>query len=172
MQFIDRLWDAYQNIVSNFLMNPLFHLNNQFPLQPYIFGFFISGFREGNGTPLQYSCLKNPMDGGAWQAAVHGVANSWTRLSNFPFTFIYWRRKWQPTQVLLPGESQGRGSLVGFHLWGRIELDATETTQQQQLSQGYCFMMWALINKKSHEVIINFLIFGKTNTIMESLKIK
>ena len=42
---------------------------------------------EGNGTPLQYSCLENPMDGGAWWAAVHGVAKSWTRLSNFTFTF-------------------------------------------------------------------------------------
>ena len=43
----------------------------------------------GSGTPLQYSCLKNPMDGGAWWAAVHGVAKSWTRLSNFPFTFHF-----------------------------------------------------------------------------------
>ena len=38
---------------------------------------------EGNGNPLQYSCLENPMDGGAWGAAVHGVARSWTRLSDF-----------------------------------------------------------------------------------------
>ena len=38
---------------------------------------------EGNGNPLQYSCLENPMDGGAWQATVHGVAKSRTRLSNF-----------------------------------------------------------------------------------------
>ena len=38
---------------------------------------------EGNGNPLQYSCLENPMEGGAWQATVHGVAKSWTRLSNF-----------------------------------------------------------------------------------------
>ena len=44
---------------------------------------------EGNGTPLQYSCLENPMDGGAWQAAVHGVAESRTRLSNFTFTFHF-----------------------------------------------------------------------------------
>ena len=43
----------------------------------------------GNGTPLQYSCLENPMDGGAWWAAVHGVAKSQTRLSNFPFTFHF-----------------------------------------------------------------------------------
>ena len=42
---------------------------------------------EGNGTPLQYSCLENPMDRGAWWAAVHGVAKSWTRLSDFTFTF-------------------------------------------------------------------------------------
>ena len=42
---------------------------------------------EGNGTPLQYSCLENPMDGGAWWAAVHGVARSWTRLSDFTFHF-------------------------------------------------------------------------------------
>ena len=45
--------------------------------------------REGNGTPLQYSCLENPMNGGAWWAAVHGVAKSQTRLSDFTFTFYF-----------------------------------------------------------------------------------
>ena len=44
---------------------------------------------EGNGTPLQYSCLENPMNGGAWWAAVHGVAKGWTRLSDFAFTFHF-----------------------------------------------------------------------------------
>ena len=44
---------------------------------------------EGNGTPLQYSCLENPMDGGAWRATVHGVAKSRTRLSDFTFTFHF-----------------------------------------------------------------------------------
>ena len=44
------------------------------------------------------------------------------------FTFMYWRRKWQPTPEFLPGESQGRGSLVGCRLWGRTELDTTEVT--------------------------------------------
>ena len=44
---------------------------------------------EGNGTPLQYSCLENPMDGGAWWAAVHGVAKSRTQLSDFTFTFHF-----------------------------------------------------------------------------------
>ena len=44
---------------------------------------------EGNGTPLQYSCLENPMDGGAWWAAVHGVAKSQTRLSDFTLSFHF-----------------------------------------------------------------------------------
>ena len=73
----------------------------------------ISG--EGNGTPLQYSCLENPMEGGAWKATVHGVTEA-TSLSLF--TFMHWRRKWQPTPVFLPGESQGRQSLVGCHSMG------------------------------------------------------
>jgi len=46
-------------------------------------------FGEGNGTPLQYSCLENPMEGGAWWAAVHGVAKSQTRLSDFTFIFHF-----------------------------------------------------------------------------------
>ena len=45
--------------------------------------------REGNGTPLQYFCLENPKDGGAWWAAVHGVAKSQTRLSDFTFPFHF-----------------------------------------------------------------------------------
>src|SRR5574337_1288477 len=44
---------------------------------------------------------------------------------------MHWRRKWQPTPVFLPGESQGRGSLLGCRLWGRTESDTTEATQQQ-----------------------------------------
>ena len=44
------------------------------------------------------------------------------------FTFMHWRRKWQPTPVFLPGESQGRRSLVGYRLWGRTESDTTEVT--------------------------------------------
>ena len=49
---------------------------------------------------------------------------------------MHWRRKWQPTPVFLPGESQGRGSLVGCCLWGRTESDTTEATQQQQQQVG------------------------------------
>ena len=97
---------------------------------------------EGIGTPLWYSCLENPMDGGAY--SLHGgelqstgllrVGHNWaTSLSLF--TFMHWRRKWQPTPVFLPGESQGWGSLVGCHLWGHTESDTTEATQQQQQQQ-------------------------------------
>ena len=56
-----------------------------------------------------------------------GVEHRWaTSLSLF--TFMHWRRKWQPTPVFLPGESQGRGNLVGCRLWGRTESDTTEVT--------------------------------------------
>ena len=154
----------------------------------------------GHGNPLQYSCLENPMNRGAWRATVHGVSKSWTQLKqqhiaqfnyfNKPllpitlnnehmirgslgwvtekamaphsgtlawkipwteepgalqsmgslrighnwvtsvslFTFMHWRRKWQPTPVFLPGESQGWGSLVGCCLWGLTESDTTEAT--------------------------------------------
>ena len=60
---------------------------------PLFFRFFFHighyRVREGNGTPLQYPCLENPMDGGAWKATVHGVAEGQTRLSVFPFTFHF-----------------------------------------------------------------------------------
>ena len=59
-------------------------------------------------------------------------SQSQTRLNDFIFTFMHWRRKWQPTPVFLPGESQGWQSLVSCHLWGRTESDTTEVTQQQQ----------------------------------------
>ena len=89
------------------------------------------GFGEGDGTPLQYCCLENPMDGGAWQAAVYGVSKSWTQLSNFTFTFhVYAVGKEMATPVFLPGESQGQRSLVGCRLWGHTGLDTTDVTQQ------------------------------------------
>ena len=50
---------------------------------------------EGNGNPLQYPCMENPMDGGVWQATVHGVAKSWTRLSDFTYSSnpgYYWQQ--------------------------------------------------------------------------------
>jgi len=81
---------------------------------------------EGDGTPLQYSCLENPMGGGAWWAAVHGVAKSRTRLSDFTFTFHFpaleremvthssvlaWKIPWTEE----PGRLQSMGSLRVRH---------------------------------------------------------
>ena len=85
---------------------------------------------EGDGTPLQYSCLENPWTeepGGLQPMGSLRVGHVWaTSLSLF--TFMHWRRKWQPTPVFLPGESQGRGGLVGCCLWGRTGSDTTEAT--------------------------------------------
>ena len=71
------------------------------------------------------------MDGGAWKAAVHGVAEGRTRLSDFTFTFMHWRRKWQPTPVFLPGESQGQGAW-----WAAIYGVAQSWTRLKRLSSS------------------------------------
>ena len=86
------------------------------------------GFRLRDGTPLQYSCLEDPMDRGAWWAAVHGVAKSQTRLSNFTFTFHFhalekemathsvilaWKIPWTEE----PGGLQSIGSQRVGHDW-------------------------------------------------------
>ena len=92
------------------------------------FHFSLSCIGEGNGNPLQCSCLENPRNGGAWWAAIYGVAQSQTRLnrlSNSSST-LTWRRQWHPTSVLLPGESHGRMSLVGCSPWGLWGSDTTE----------------------------------------------
>ena len=80
---------------------------------------------EGCGTPLQYSCLENPMDRGAWQTAVHGVAKSWTRLSDFtfPFQFHAWEKEMATHSSILawriPGTEEPSGlPSMGLHRVG------------------------------------------------------
>ena len=85
---------------------------------------------EGYGTPLQYSCLENPMDGGAWWAAVHRVAKSQTQLSNFTFTFHFHalEKEMATHSSVLAWRIPGTGSLVGCHLWSCTGSDTTEAT--------------------------------------------
>ena len=89
---------------------------------------YIAG--EGNGTPLQYSCLENPMDGGAWWASVHGVSKSQTRLSDFTLTFHFHalEEEMAAHSSILAWRIPGTGDLVGCRLWGRTESDKTEAT--------------------------------------------
>ena len=91
-------------------------------------------FGEGNGTPLQYSCLENPMDGGAWQAAVHGITEGRTRLSDFTFTFHFHalEKEMATHSRVLAWRIPGTGEPDGCRLWGHTESDTTEVTQQQQ----------------------------------------
>ena len=87
-------------------------------------------FGEGNGTPPQYSGLENFMDGEAWWAAVHGVAKSWTGLSDFTFTFHFHalEKEMATHSSVLAWRIPGRGCLAGCRLCGRTESDTTEVT--------------------------------------------
>ena len=120
------------------------------------FHFSLSRIGEGNANPLQYSGLENPMDRGAWWAAVHGVAQSWTQLkrlssscssrslvgrspwghesqtqlNDFTFTFHFHtlEKEMATHSSVLAWRIPGMGSLVGCRLWGRTESDTTEVT--------------------------------------------
>ena len=89
---------------------------------------------ESNGTPLQYSCLENPMNGGAWWAAVSGVAKSWTWLSDFNFTFHFHalEKEIATHSSVLAWRIPGTWETVGCHLWDHTESDTTEATWQGQ----------------------------------------
>ena len=68
-------------------------------------------YGEGSGTPIQSSCLENPMDGGAWKAAVHGVTEGRTRLSDFTFTFHFdaWEKEMATHSNVLVWRIPGTG---------------------------------------------------------------
>ena len=78
------------------------------------------------GNPLQCSCLENPRDGGAWWAAVHGVAQSQTQLKRLSMHACLGEGNGNPLQNSCLGESCGQRSLVGCCPWGRTESDTTE----------------------------------------------
>ena len=130
------------------------------------FDFSLSCIGEGNGNPLQCSCLENPRDGGAWWAAVYGVAQTRTQLKWLSSSSIHlprwlsgkdpacwcrrrefnprvrkipWKRKWQPTPGFLPGESHGQRSLAGYSPGG---LKSKDSTKHKLPSSIISFKIW------------------------------
>ena len=110
----------------------------------YDFYRFLWLYGEGNGTPLQYSCLENPMGGGAWWAAVHGVAKSRTWLSDFTFTFHFHALEkemathssvlaWRTPETGEPGGLPSMGSHRVGHDWSNLAAAAV-TVQTIDLS--------------------------------------
>ena len=103
--------------------------------------------REGNGTPLQYSCLENPMNGVTWWAAVHGVAKSRTRLSDFTFTFHFHALNkemathsivlaWRIPGMAEPGRLLSMGSHRVRHDWSDLAAAAACGVDSHSLLQG------------------------------------
>ena len=97
---------------------------------------------EGNGTPLQYSCLENPMDGGAWWAAVRGVAKSWTWLRDFTFTFHFHALEkkmathssvlaWRTPGTGEPGGLPSMGSHRVGHDWSNLAAAAAAESDER-----------------------------------------
>ena len=104
------------------------------------------------GTPLQYPCLENPMDGGAWKAAVHGVAEGWTRLSDFTFTFHFHALEkemathssvlaWRIPGTGEPGGLPSMGSHRVGHNWSDLAV-AAAVTKRWYLLKGCCWLLW------------------------------
>ena len=90
-----------------------------------------------HSSPLAWKIPWMEEPGGLQSMGSLGVGHDWVTLLSL-FTFMHWRRKWQPTPVFLPGESQGQRSLVGCHLWRRTEMDMTEVTWQH----SWLTMLW------------------------------
>ena len=98
---------------------------------------------EGNGNPFQYSCLENPMDGGAWWATVHGVAKSWTQLSDFT-SLLYFTSLHFPflNLALLPIISRGKHSTQGHLL-------VVEISKTVYRDQAMMLSLWVTANQET-----------------------
>ena len=115
----------------NTIIRPM-KLDGDITCNPYL-SFSICPHGKGNGNPLQYSCLANPMDGGVWWAAVHGVAKSRICWSDFTFTFHFHalEKEMATHSSVLPGESQGRGAW-----WAAVYGVAQSRTRLKRLSSS------------------------------------
>ena len=102
-------------ICSNWLIFPLlYHPSPRSPMAPH-------------SSTLTWKIPWTEEPGGLQSMGSLRVGHNWVTSPSL-FTFMHWRRKWQPTPVFLPGEFQGRWGLVGCHLWGHTESDTTEAT--------------------------------------------
>ena len=126
---------------------------------------------EGNGTPLQYSCLENPMDGGAWKAAVHGVAEGRTQQSGFTFTFHFHALKkemathssvlaWRIPGTGEPGGLPSMGSHRVGHDWSDLaaELGYIFTYHPYALFLPLKHIMIVVLSMKIYEAFSNICI--------------
>ena len=111
----------------------LYQLGHQGNIYPW-YGFQVEKSMAPHSSTLAWKIPWTEERGRLQSMRSLRVGHNWeTSLSLF--TFMHWRRKWKPTLVFLPGESQGRGSLVDCRLWGGTESDTIEATQQQQQQQ-------------------------------------
>ena len=112
-------------------------------------------YGEGNGTPLQYFCLENPMDSGVWWAAVHGVSKSWRWLSDFIFTFHFYALEkemathssvlaWRIPGTGKPGGLPSMGSHRVGHDWSDLAAGSSSSSSSSipQLSVSYTINEW------------------------------
>ena len=128
------------------------------PICVFIYKHLYTYTGEGNGTPLQYSCLENTTDGGTWQAAVHGVPRSQTRLSDFTFTFHFpaLEKEMASHSSVLAWRIPGMGEPVGLCVWGRTESDTTEVTWQQQHTHIHWKLSCNEFVRRLHNLFVNF----------------
>ena len=123
-------------------------------------GYYRCWAGEGNGKPLQYCCLENPMDGGAWWATVHGVATSRLRLSDFTFTFhFHAMEKEMATQssVLawrIPGTAEPGGLLsIGSH---RVGHDWSDLAAAAGVELFDTYMVWDIVRSRQvHKTVLS-----------------
>ena len=129
---------------------------------------------EGNGTPLQHSCLENPMNGGAWWATVHGVAKSRTRLSNFTFTFHFHalEKKMATHSSVLAWRIPGTGEPGGLpsmgwhkvgHHWSDLAAAMQVNVQKTKIMASGPITSWE-IDGETVETVSDFTFLGSKIT--------
>ena len=149
-------------------MSAVYLLLPNLPLIP--FWPTVSQNSEGNSTPLQYSCLENPMDGRTWQATVHGVTKSQTQLSDFPFTFHFHALEkemaihssalaWRIPGTAEPGGLPTMGLHRVGHDWSDSAAAAAAATQNNMGKEtwGNVSNLTKLAQSKHHTQIVIFL---------------